>query len=169
MRQNATIAAELAGSSFGAAVRAARLQKIIAMLRSHAVPIAIVLGSLLAGAIYTLIAGEDTNWDWQNYHEYNVWAVLHGRYAIDVLPAGFQTWFNPAVYFPVYALRHMVPAPWSFVTIGAVHGLNLALVVALTRVLLRHSATPAALAASILIAACGPMTLSEVGTSFADI
>lgn len=142
---------------------------IIATLRGNALPIAVVLGSLLAGGIYTFAVGEDANWDWQNYHEYNVWAVLHGRYAIDALPAGFQTWFNPAVYFPVYALRHMVPAPWGLVTIGAVHGLNLALVYALTRVLLQNSATAAALAASILIAACGAMTLSEVGTSFSDI
>ncbi len=145
------------------------MQAIFARLRGNALSIAVVLGSLLAGAIYTLAVGEDANWDWQNYHEYNVWAVLHGRYAIDALPAGFQTWFNPAVYFPVYALRHMVPAPWGLVTIGAVHGLNLALVYALTRVLLQNSATAAAPAASILIAACGAMTLSEVGTSFSDI
>jgi hypothetical protein len=169
MRQNATFEPELARSGFGAALPAARLQKFIAVLRGNALPIAIVFGSLLAGAIYTLIAGEDTNWDWQNYHEYNVWAVLHDRYGIDVLPAGFQTWFNPAVYFPVYWLRHMVPAPWGFVAIGAVHGLNLALVYGLTRALLQHSARSAAVAGSIVIAACGPMTLSELGTSFADI
>jgi hypothetical protein len=28
------------------------------------VPIAIALGSLLAGAIYTWFVGEDVNWDW---------------------------------------------------------------------------------------------------------
>jgi Glycosyltransferase family 87 len=169
MRQNVTIAAEPSSADFGRPDSAVARRKIIATLRANALPIAIVAGSLLAGAIYTLIIGEDANWDWQNYHEYTVWSALHGRYGIDVLPAGFQTWFNPAVYFPVYALRHMVPAPWGFVTIGAVHGLNLALVVALTRVLLGHSATAGALAAAVLIAACGPMTLSEVGTSFADI
>ena len=168
MRRSGTIAAGVAGS-FSTAVPGGALQAIIATLRGNAVPIAVVFGSLLAGAVYTFAAGEDANWDWQNYHEYNVWAVLHGRYAIDALPAGFQTWFNPAVYFPVYALRHMVPAPWGLVTIGAVHGLNLALVYVLTRVLLQNSATAATLAASILIAACGPMTLSEVGTSFSDI
>ena len=32
-------------------------------------PIVIALGSLLAGALYTWFAGEDVNWDWQNYHE----------------------------------------------------------------------------------------------------
>jgi hypothetical protein len=101
------------------------------------VPMAIALGALLAGAIYTWFVGEDVNWDWQNYHEYNVWAVITGRYGIDALPA--------------------------------VHGLNLLLIYFLIRALLREAATAIAIGASILIAAVGPMTLSEVGTSFSDI
>jgi hypothetical protein len=130
---------------------------------------AIALGSLLAGAIYTWFAGEDVNWDWQNYHEYNVWAVITGRYGIDALPAGFQTYFNPTVYFPVYYLRHLLPLPYGLMILGAVHGLNLLLVYFLIRVLLREAATASAIGASILVAAVGPMTLSEVGTSFSDI
>ncbi|WP_157088197.1 glycosyltransferase 87 family protein [Bradyrhizobium jicamae] len=133
------------------------------------VPMAIALGSLLAGAIYTWFAGEDVNWDWLNYHEYNVWAVITGRYGIDALPAGFQTYFNPTVYFPVYYLRHLLPVPYGLMIMGAVHGLNLLLIYFLMRVLLREAATASAIAAAILIAAVGPMTLSEVGTSFSDI
>ncbi|WOH49753.1 glycosyltransferase 87 family protein [Bradyrhizobium sp. sBnM-33] len=133
------------------------------------VPMAIALGSLLAGAIYTWFAGEDVNWDWQNYHEYNVWAVINGRYGIDALPAGFQAYFNPTVYFPVYYLRHLLPPPYGLMIIGAVHGLNLLLIYFLVRVLLREAATASAIGAAILIAAVGPMTLSEVGTSFSDI
>jgi hypothetical protein len=132
-------------------------------------PIVIALGSLLAGAIYTWFAGEDVNWDWRNYHEYNVWAVLNGRYAIDALPAGFQTYFNPTVYFPVYYLRHLLPLPYGFMILGAVHGLNLLLIYFLCRALLKEAATASAIGAAILIAAVGPMTLSEVGTSFSDI
>jgi hypothetical protein len=133
------------------------------------VPIAIAFGSLLAGALYTWFAGEDVNWDWQNYHEYNVWAVLNGRYVVDALPAGFQAYFNPTVYFPVYYLRHLLPLPYGLLILGAVHGLNLLLIYFLSRVLLKEAATFSAIGASILIAAVGPMTLSEVGTSFSDI
>src|SRR6266850_1657042 len=133
------------------------------------VPIVIALGSLLAGAIYTWFVGEDVNWDWLNYHEYNVWAVINDRYGIDALPPGFQTYFNPTVYFPVYYLRHLLPLPYGMMIIGAVHGLNLLLIYFLVRVLLREAATASAIGASILIAAVGPMTLSEVGTSFSDI
>src|SRR5947209_1928117 len=169
MRRTVTIAADTAGANFGEPVSVSTSQEMIAKLRGIALPAAITLGSLLAGALYTWIAGEDANWDWQNYHDYNVWAVLNGRYDIDAMPAGFQTYFNPAVYFPVYALRHLLPVPYGLLIIGAVHGLNLALIYRLTRILLPNGATIGALAASILIAAFGPMTLSEVGTSFSDI
>lgn len=123
---------------------------------------------MLAGALYTLAVGEDVNWDWQNYHEYNVWALLNGRYSLDVIPAGFQAYFNPIVYYPVYFLRHLLPSPYGLMIMGAVHGLNLVLVYALTRVLL-PAANSWTLAAAVVIAAVGPMTLSEVGTSFSDI
>src|SRR4249919_3805390 len=87
-------------------------------------PVAVTLGSLLAGAVYTWFVGEDVNWDWQNYHEYNVWAVLNGRYDTDAVPAGFQTYFNPVVYFPYYYLRHLLPSPSGLLIMGAVHGLG---------------------------------------------
>lgn len=132
-------------------------------------PIAIVICSMLAGALYTFAMGEDVNWDWQNYHEYNVWAVLNGRYGVDAVPPGFQTYFNPIVYFPVYYLRHSLPSPYGLMIIGAIHGLNLALICLFARLVLRPAATVAAIAAAVAIAAAGPMTLSEVGTSFSDV
>jgi len=162
-----TYAADVAGTDAGRPANRAWQTPILQT--KILAPIALALGSLLAGAIYTWFAGEDVNWDWQNYHEYNVWAVLNGRYAIDALPAGFQTYFNPTVYFPVYYLRHLLPLPYGLLILGAVHGLNLLLIYFLCRVLLREAATASAIGASILIAAVGPMTLSEVGTSFSDI
>ncbi len=159
-----TLAAEVSGTASGKPANRASQASI---LRTRALaPIVIALGSLLAGALYTWFVGEDVNWDWQNYHEYNVWALINGRYAIDALPAGFQTYFNPTVYFPVYYLRHMLPLPYGLMILGAVHGLNLLLIYFLTRALLREAATSWAIGAAILIAAVGPMTLSEVGTSF---
>lgn len=132
-------------------------------------PIVIVICSMLAGALYTFAMGEDVNWDWQNYHEYNVWAVLNGRYGVDAVPSGFQTYFNPIAYFPVYYLRHYLPSPFGLMIIGAIHGLNLALIYLFARLVLRQAATVAAIAAAVAIAASGPMTLSEVGTSFSDV
>jgi hypothetical protein len=145
------------------------LENLRLKMRRHRVPIAIALTSMLAGAIYTWLLGQDVNWDWRNYHEYNVWALLNGRYDFDAYPAGFQTYFNPAVYFPVYFLRHYLPQPYGMLILGAIHGLTLLTVYFLARTVLKGAATAGTVGASMLIAASGPMTLSEVGTSFSDI
>lgn len=162
-----TDAAEFAGAD--AAGPAARTAPTPLVPTRFLVPFAIALGSLLAGAVYTWLVGEDVNWDWMNYHEYNVWAVINDRYGLDAMPAGFQTYFNPVVYFPIYYLRHWLPLPAGMMIMGAVHGLNLLLIYFLARAVLREAATAGAIGAAMLIAAVGPMTLSEVGTSFSDI
>jgi len=36
----------------------------------------VIAASLLAGAAYAWFAGEDINWDWRNYHEYNAFALI---------------------------------------------------------------------------------------------
>ncbi|QAU37549.1 hypothetical protein X265_07545 [Bradyrhizobium guangdongense] len=166
MLQRTPTAADLPDAMPGAG----GLRRGMTRLRSKALaPVAIVVCSMLLGALYTLAMGEDVNWDWQNYHEYNVWAVLNGRYAIDAVPPGFQTYFNPIVYFPVYYLRHFLPSPYGLMILGAVHGLNLALICLFARLVLREAASVAVIAAAVVIAAFGPMTLSEVGTSFSDV
>jgi hypothetical protein len=129
----------------------------------------VILGSLLAGAVYTWLTGEDINWDWRNYHEYGAFALLNGRFNVDVAPGGFQTFLNPLAYVPAYLLRHHVGAPFWGVLLGAVHGLNLALIYWVLRTLLGKAASAWTILASLVIAAFGPMTLSETGTSFADI
>lgn len=130
---------------------------------------AVVLGSLLAGAIYTWYAGEDINWDWRNYHEYGAYALLNVRFDTDVAPAGIQTFLNPLAYLPAYLLRHHVAAPFWGMILGAIDGLGLALIWWISRLVLGQAASAWTIAASVVIAAFGPMTLSEVGTSFADI
>lgn len=137
--------------------------------RRHLEIALVTLGALVAGAAYAWFAGEDINWDWQNYHEYGAFALLNGRLDQDVAPGGFQSFLNPLPYVPAYLLRHLVGAPFWGVWLGALHGLNLALIWWFTRIVLRGAANLWLLAASVVIAAFGPMTLSEVGTSFADI
>lgn len=129
----------------------------------------VILGSLLAGAVYTWFAGEDINWDWRNYHEYGAFALIHGRFHEDVAPAGIHTFLNPLAYLPAYLLRHHVGAPFWGMMLGAIHGLNLALIYWLSRSVLNGAASGLTLAAAVVIAAFSPMALSEVGTSFADI
>lgn len=63
-----------------------------------------VCGAALFAA-WALAKGQDANWDLQNYHDYNAYALLHGRYRFDVGPAGYQGYLNPLPYVLPYALR----------------------------------------------------------------
>jgi hypothetical protein len=60
-------------------------------------------------AVVSLAQGQDANWDLANYHLYNPWAWLNGRYGFDLAPAQVQTFHNPLVDVPFYA---MVAADW---------------------------------------------------------
>ncbi|MGJ5176644.1 glycosyltransferase family 87 protein [Bradyrhizobium oligotrophicum] len=137
--------------------------------RKHPATPLVIAGSAIAGAVYAYAAGEDINWDWQNYHEYAGFALVHGRFDVDVAPGGFQSFLNPLIYLLPYVVRHGLDAPWWGIALGALHGLNLALVWWVARVLLGHAANAVTLAATVVIAALSPMALSEVGTSFADV
>ena len=65
-------------------------------------------------AIAGLVAigyGQDVNWDLQNYHYYIPWAWAHDRtFGPDIAPAQLQTYFNPLLDLPFYA---MVRADWD--------------------------------------------------------
>lgn len=141
---------------------------MVTLRKRIGVPI-VVASAALAGALYAYYAGEDINWDWQNYHEYGGFALLNGRFDSDVVPGGFQSFLNPLIYVLPYLLRHHLAAPWWGVALGAIHGLALALIYWFARVVLDRTANRLAVLAAVAIAACGPMTVSEVGTSFADI
>ncbi|MEO8506521.1 MAG: hypothetical protein ABI593_02720 [Betaproteobacteria bacterium] len=60
---------------------------------------AIVLAGLASIALR-----QDSNWDLQNYHLYNAWAFVHGRYGIDWAPAQLQSFHSPFLDLPFYAL-----------------------------------------------------------------
>ncbi|MEP6679151.1 MAG: hypothetical protein ABJB78_07620 [Betaproteobacteria bacterium] len=68
----------------------------------------LIAAMLVAGAIAALVR-QDANWDLKNYHFYNAWAFLHGRLGVDFAPAQLQTYLNPLLDVPFYA---MVAADW---------------------------------------------------------
>src|SRR5436190_3687566 len=69
-----------------------------------------LLGAMLiAGAISALLLRQDSNWDLRNYHFYNAWAFVHHRLGWDLAPAQMQTFLNPLLDLPFYA---MVAADW---------------------------------------------------------
>jgi hypothetical protein len=51
-------------------------------------------------AIVALALGRDVNSDLQHYHFYNAYALLNGRWEVDLAPAGMHSFLHPALTFP---------------------------------------------------------------------
>lgn len=121
---------------------------------------------LLAGLV-ALRLGQDVNWDLQNYHLYNPHALLHGRIGQDLAPAQWQSYFNPTIDLLYYGLARTLPAPLAGFLMGALHGLNFVLALAIARRVLGAAARRVA----VLLALAGclaPGFLSELGNTMGD-
>lgn len=118
--------------------------------------------------------GRNVNWDLRNYHLYNPFALLNGRFPLDLMPAGLQTNFNPLLDLPYYVLAAgpLAAAPRLM---AAAAGLPFGLLLFATLSLARW-VLPAPDAAGRLLpwiaAAIGgtaAVTVAEIGTTFNDI
>jgi hypothetical protein len=91
-------------------------------------------GGALETALLLLLAccisvgqGQDRNWDLLNYHLYNAFSFVEGRFARDLYPVGMQSYFNPLIDLPYYLLSvqlipglpRVVAHPFATVNIGA--------------------------------------------------
>ncbi|MGH6890386.1 MAG: hypothetical protein ACREHF_14530 [Rhizomicrobium sp.] len=136
---------------------------------------AILAGCLLLGAIVSVWLGQDANWDLRNYHLYNGWAALHGRFEIDLAAASLQSWINPTLDIP-YAwlalgpLSHHPQLLAAFM--GLWYGALIAVILGIAAFLYRSWPADrrwfATIAAAIL-ASTGAATISQVGTTFNEI
>ena len=116
-------------------------------------------------ALAALAIGQDANFDLLNYHYYDPYAFLHGRLAIDVIPASLQSYLNPLVDLPFYFLMNHTPPRVEAAIVGAVQGLNLVLVYLIARRVARSRAI--ALAAALAAGVAGGFA-SELGNSMGD-
>lgn len=61
---------------------------------------AVLLIVPIAFGLYSIHLGRDANWDLQNYHWYDPYALLNWRYDRDVAPAMGMSFFSPLLYLP---------------------------------------------------------------------
>jgi hypothetical protein len=128
-----------------------------------------ILLPLFFGAL-SVHYGQDDNWDLHNYHLYNPYALLNGKINFDLAPGQWQTYFNPTLDLVYYGLtKAFAPKVVAFI-MGALHGLNVLLVLALARRLLSTAAAPAyRLPLLLALAGCfAPGFLSELGNTMGD-
>ena len=57
-----------------------------------------------AALLLSYLLGKEMGWDMLNYHLYAGFSAVHDRFAQDYFAAGSQSYLNPYVYVPFYAL-----------------------------------------------------------------
>lgn len=117
--------------------------------------------------------GQSIIWDLRNYHWYNAWALLTGRYAsgIDFAPSQLQFFHNPLMDVPFYLLAAHVSPRAAFFALGCVQGLNFPLLFMLGHAVMkiRDAAKKAVICAGLAtLGMAGGMGISEFGTPFYD-
>ena len=131
---------------------------------------------LVCGAgLLSVAFGPDNNWDLRYYHLYNPYAYLHGRYLYDLGPGQSQGFLNPTADFLFYSLisspLNEFPRVVAFI-MGAVHGINAALVLLIAIHVLRPAERGTSLmlrAVAVLIGASGAGFVSLIGTTTNDL
>jgi hypothetical protein len=127
---------------------------------------------LLAFA-WTLWRGQDINWDLQNYHYYDAFALLHWRWNADVGPGGPQSFLNPLPYLVPYAVWRLLPPLAGSMVITATQLMPLLLAWTIAwRGFGCFGNKPGrgwAAAAAAVAAGTGAAVLLELGTSFCDL
>ena len=124
---------------------------------------------LFAG--FALFLGQDASWDFRNYHWYNAWAFVTGRYADnrDLMPSQGQFFFNPLLDVPFYLLATTFSPKAAYAVLAFIQGLNFPLLFLICHRVLRverHKDVICALLATLgMFSAMG---ISEAGTQFND-
>ncbi len=147
---------------------------VTSLLAARSLP-ALALIICAATGLISVALGPDNNWDLRYYHYYAPWAYLHGRYLYDIGPAQSQGFLNPTADFLFYALTSSIlndtPRLVAFI-MGAVHGINAVLVLAIALHVLRAGAfteRAALVTAALVIGVSGAGFISLLGTTTNDL
>jgi hypothetical protein len=132
-----------------------------------------VIFSLATSAAWTILAGQDLNFDLITYHYYLGYSAFADRLSLDFLPASFQGYQSPVPYALLYLLDSAGTPPVVNACLhAAIHSLNLIFLYLLTESLVAaqmEGRKRITVAAFWLLGAIAPVYWSLVGTSFADL
>lgn len=130
----------------------------------------LILVPLLFG-FWSVVLGQDANYDLYNYHLYNAFAFLNDKLSVDFAPAGSQTYFNPSLDIGYYLLTTHIPPRLAGFVMGCLHGLNFVLVYGVARKTLHFLPAEDRLRIPLFLAIAGCLTgnfLSEIGSTMGD-
>ncbi len=118
-----------------------------------------------------LYLGQDANWDLRNYHWYNAYAFLTGRYATDLLPSQTPFFYNPAIDVPFYWLATHLSARLTTFIMGTLQGLNgvLLFMLAYAALVIHNPKRKVLVALALsLTGLFGGGGIAQIGTTFYD-
>ena len=135
--------------------------------------LALLMFAPIVVGLVGIAMGQSVMWDLRNYHWYNAYALLSGRYArgIDFAPSQLQFFHNPLIDVPFYWLATHARTRAAFFVLGCMQGLNFSLLF-----MLGHAALKIAnqlkkviiCAALAALGMAGGMGISEFGVPFYD-
>ena len=102
-----------------------------------------LLISILLPTLFGIIAitlGQDNFWDLRNYHYYNPYALMHGRFLTDIQVSQLQTYFNPTLDLLFYSLIENFHPKVATFLMAFIQGINGPLIMVLFFILLQKKA-----------------------------
>jgi hypothetical protein len=119
-------------------------------------------------ALLALFIGKDASWDFQNYHFYNPYAFLTGRFGLDIAMGHHATYYNPLIDIPFFLMTQHLPDWVAGFFLASIQGLNCVLMFWLAQALLQKLEPPLMrLSLCVLVALTamsGGGALSQLGT-----
>lgn len=124
---------------------------------------------LFATALFVYWRGQDRNWDLLNYHFYQGYSMLNGRFMVDLAAANLQSFLNPiANVFAYLSLAHL-PFPLSAWSILAIQLASIPAIVLLAKEISGGLGYPKYFVPAIpaiILSLLAPLWGSELGTTF---
>lgn len=131
-----------------------------------------LLACIVAAGLASIALRQDSSWDLMNYHYYNAWAFVHDRHGIDWAPAQLQTFYNPFLDLPFYALVAADVSPRAIAFVLAVPtGIAWYCLARIASTLFAPLDPPVrmpAIVAALAIGITAPMSVSLIGTTMND-
>ena len=124
----------------------------------------------LVWGLFSVHLGQDIDGDQLYYHYYGASSVLNGRFLHDIAAGGLSGYNNPLMYSPfVFGVDHLSAKSVCFL-IGAWQGLNIALILAISRQLIQPVNAWGVLLCAIVVAylLTSPIFIMLIGRTFGD-
>jgi len=125
----------------------------------------------LLGGVFSWLNGQDANWDLLNYHLYNSFAFVNGRFATDIMPAGIHSFLNPLLDVPLYLLIkyfNSYPQLIAFVQ-GFWGGAAGFMLYKICRLVFQEEKSTLPAMLSLAIGSTGSMFLCQIGLSYNEV